>query len=205
MRVRDHRATQGQHLTLATGQLCGVLLASLLEDGKQCVLLLEARSHVGLRAQSTETKILFDGEFRDNAAPFRHVRNAQSGDGVGTLTDEGVPIRRDAAGTWLDEAADGAQQRRLARTVGPEDRRDGAGRRLNRDVVEGRDGAVGNGEVGNGDHSSTPKYASITAGLWRTSAGVPVAMTLPKLRTTRRSTSGMTKSMLCSTSNTPIS
>src|SRR5439155_1418704 len=93
---------------------------------------------------------------------------------------------------------DGAQRRGLARAVRSEQRDHTAFRHRERHSMEHRGRPVTRMDVlelEQRGHQAAPRYASITAGLRCTSAGLPSAIFLPKSSTTTRSQMPITNAM----------
>jgi hypothetical protein len=81
----DERARHREHLSFTTGQLGGVLLSSLSQDGELFVLFVERRLQRGFLNHCTESQIFFYGEFANDAATFGHVTNSQARNILGPL------------------------------------------------------------------------------------------------------------------------
>src|SRR5207247_10290998 len=98
-----------------------------------------------------------------------------------------------------DRVRHGAERRRLAGTVRSAHGDDLALVDAHRHAVERLHVAVACVDVLQLEQRrhSAPRYASITAGSARTSAGVPSAILRPKLRTWTRSETDMTRFMWC--------
>ena len=117
-----------------------------------------------------------------------------------------LAVQKDLAAA-PDRAGDGSERGRLARTVRAEDCDHRPLGHLERDTTERLDRPVAGlhvAQLEEGVHvpSSLPRYASITSGFVRTSAGVPSAILRPKLSTLTWSEIRITRLMWCSTSST---
>src|ERR1051326_1971082 len=104
----------------------------------------------------------------------------------------------------LLQAQDRFDDRGLTRTVCAEDDPYLAGEDLETSAGDGRHRAIGYVQIGDGEqrrHGCDPRYASMTRGSARISAGLPSAIFSPKLSTTIPSETDMTTFMLCSISS----
>ncbi len=143
----------------------------------------------------------------EGAAAVGNVRDAQARDVLG-----GAPRDALAAEAHLalgpDHAAQRAQRGRLPGAVRPEHGDDRALGHFERDAPERLNRPVAGFDPVEAEqhartaHSSTPRYASITAGSARTSAGAPSAIFSPMSSTQTRLEMSMTTDMSCSISTT---
>src|SRR6185312_14945468 len=148
-----------------------------------------------------ELEVLGHGQLGERAAALGDVRDS------GPRHRLGAAAQRLPAEVDPPRAAHGSrdrpQRRRLSGAVRAEDGDDRAFGNLERDAAQGLHRAVAGLDALEREqraHSSTPRYASITAGSACTSAGGPEAILRPKLSTLTWSEIRITRLMWCSTS-----
>ena len=159
-RLRDDRARNGYALPLSSGELCGAVFRPVCEadpcQGGQrkrpslrvgCAPIDEGLHDVAERGQPGDELEALEHEPDLVVADAREAPVARHADASSV---QGV-----VPGGWRVEAANEMEQRRLARTGGPDDGDGVALGDAKRDVVEGRDGAgahsVALADAGQGD------------------------------------------------------
>ena len=83
-RLRDQRATDGEHLLLATGQQPGLAAEALAQLGQQVEHLVVAGDVTAAR----DAQVLVGGQVVEQRAIFGHQREAAAGDPVGRLATD---------------------------------------------------------------------------------------------------------------------
>src|SRR5262249_15777725 len=161
-------------------------------------------------------EVLLDGHPRKQARSLHDVGDALlQKDGRTEATDRFAgQVYRSLS--WRQESGDRLEQRRLPRSVGTEHRHQLAGLDPQRDSAQHVEASVARVHVVDGEHAGHrcgaspcrpargglsrggPKYDSSTAGLFRSSAGVPSAMIWPMASAYMRLDRPITASMLCS-------
>src|SRR4051794_18345911 len=207
-RLGDERLGEHEHLLLAARQRAPGGVEALAELGAQ----LERVVAAGLRLLARERvrrdlQVVRDGQLRQQAATFRHDRDAGLPDALRPAPGKLLLAERDRAALRAQDACDREDERRLARAVGSEQRGHLAARDRERDVVHHRPAAAGDGQVLDVQHlghaasstSSVPRYARITWPSRSTSAVGPAAMSLPKSSTAVTSQHADTRLMSWST------
>src|ERR671923_202811 len=104
--------------------------ARVLLDDEDAQALLLVPPHVG-----AEPEVLLDRQLREDAATFRHVRDAEPHDALGRRARDRPALEGDRARV-ADETRDGAERRRLAGTVRAENCDDLAFVHGQRDAVQ---------------------------------------------------------------------
>ena len=99
-------------------------------------------------------EILLHGEGGEEAAPFRHPRDAAPGPLPPRARPEGLPFELHAAGRRGDEAHERLQDRGLARPVGPEEPHGLARAHLEGHAAHGLHVAVPDVEVGDAEQGN---------------------------------------------------
>src|SRR5579862_61482 len=203
-RTVEERAGEGEHLLLAAAERPGLLAAPLGQPGEVREDALELRLDRAAPRVRAEAEVLPDGELREGATTFRHVRDAEPR-GRGRAEPVERAAGEDDAACASDGARDRAQRRRLAGSVRAEHGNDGSLVDGERDPVQRAHGPVTRLDVLELEErghaaNSPPRYASITAGSRCTSAGSPDAIVRPKSRTWTCSQTSITSRMWCSTS-----
>ena len=125
-RLRD-RAGDGEHLLLAAGQMAGRQAPEPLQGRKQREDPVEPRA-VDRARPGGEHHVLADGQVAEDGHGFRHVGDAAPRDVGRRAARDVLALEQDAAARCLPEAHDGAQRRRLAGAVAPEQHGDAAPR-----------------------------------------------------------------------------
>src|SRR5687767_12696275 len=123
LRLEHHRARDGKHLLLTTGERAPRLVASLPQHGKVPVHLLQQRLAPRRRhAGSIEpgAKILEHGQQPEHPPIFRHVTDAERGQTVGGQVDEVASLEGQRAAGGAQVAHDGLERRGLADAVAAE-------------------------------------------------------------------------------------
>ena len=148
--------------------------------------------HVGLDAggvaavDRADTQIFLNGELGKDLSCFGNLNKSCLNKLVG-LSGGGLAEKLYRTAGGFHDRGNALEQGGFTGSVCTEDGYDLALLNLKRDASERLDSAVSRGEVINfqnsGHYSSPPRYARITSGFALTSAGVPTAMVLPKLRT----------------------
>src|SRR4051794_14174523 len=194
LRLGHQGAADREHLLLAAGHRAALLTLALLEAREQRVHAVEVLADAGGIAarEGAHLEVLEDAHAREDAPSLRRLGDPDLGDLVAGETLDLGAVEEDAAGPRRHDARDRPQRRRLARAVGADERDDLALVDLERDALERLDRAVEGMDVlddedrlvpvpgaGGGAHAWLPRYASMTRGLVRTSAGVPSAIFSP--------------------------
>ena len=140
-RPRDQGARDHQHLPLAAGQGGRQLPAPVGQRPETVVRLGQRRRPVrpprgeaGPRHHA-DPQVLLDGELGDDALPLGNVRDPGSGHVLRAAPGPVGAVEQHPAAAGLDHPADRAQQRRLARAVGAEHRRDRSRARRDGDAI----------------------------------------------------------------------
>ncbi len=107
--------------------------------------------------REAESQVLFDGEPRKDLASLRDVPEAEARALVRRESRHVGAVEADRAGARRQQSREALEQRRLAHAVAAEDRRDSAGRRLERDVAQRVAAAVILVEAGNRQHDQRPR------------------------------------------------
>src|SRR5436190_7619698 len=200
-RASHQRAPECEHLLLAAGERAGLLVAPPVEHREQGEDALDILLRRAPPRVTAETEVLPDGELGERAASLGNVRDACAGRTFRRAqllpAEPDVPVSP-------DRARDGTQRRRLPGPVRAKDGHELALADVQRNSVERAHRPVASLDVAELEqaHAAVPRYASMTAGLVRTSAGVPSAIVRPKSRTCTRSAMLITRPMWCSTSST---
>src|SRR4051794_31107591 len=134
-------------------------------------------------------EVVLDGERGEQVPVVRHEHHARLARARRSAGLERCAVDGDGAGVRWEEPGEGEQQGGLARTVGTEERLDGAAFALEVEVAERGGGAVAATEacaLESGGHRPVvaapcawPRYASATSRSARIDAGSPSAMTRP--------------------------
>ena len=111
----------------------------------------------GRPLHAAKDEVVVDAEPTEDAAALGAVRDAQAHDAVRGGARHVDAVVADGPGRRAHEAGDGAQQRRLAGTVGADDRDGLAGADLDGYPVEHTDGAVARVEVDDLKHRATAR------------------------------------------------
>ena len=154
-RPAHQRAADGEHLLLAARQRARELRAPLAQHGKQAIGLVHARRRAARRKSraagqrvAAQLEVVEHGEVAEDAAPLRHQRDARAEDRLGRLAGHVAPVERARGRPPAPmQPGDGAEQRRLARAVGADQRHQLARAHLEGDVAERGDGAVARGRA----------------------------------------------------------
>ena len=155
-RFGHQRATEREHLLLATGQRSGRLTQPLLQAGKHVEdELLDVRPRRRTAgSDGAELKMLGDREVRKDLPAFGHVHDPAAHDLVRIELVEPLALELDRASPRCDDAGDRAQQRRLAGTVRAEHGREAALLDIERNVAQHQRQAVARFELPNAQHAS---------------------------------------------------
>src|SRR4051812_45999708 len=196
LRLRHDRAPDREHLLLAAGHRPALLALALLQAREQRVHAVQVLADA-LRVPARERahlEVLEDRHAREDPPALGRLRDADLGDGVARQPLDLGAVEDDAAHPRRHDARDRAQRRRLAGAVRADERDDLAFVDLERDALERLDRAVERVDVLDDEdrlvavarrdrvavaHAWLPRYASITRGLLRTSAGAPSAIFSP--------------------------
>ena len=201
------RPGHGQHLLLAPREQAGAPPAQRRQRGEQLHGAVHGRGATGPVTGEAEAYVLVDGQVEEQRPILGHVGQAAAGGLVGAPTEHGLAEHVDGAHEWAEDARDGEQRGRLAGAVRSEQRHDLARLDVHAETAHHRHAAVAGREVLDRDEpgfdrrrrhtclraaapswacsspADSPRYAAITAGLARISAGVPWAMIRPKSST----------------------
>ena len=142
-RIAHQRARDRQHLLLAAAHAPAGTVAHLAEIGKQREQLFArpVRRVRPLRL-AADFEIFLDRQVGEDAPLLRHVAEPAAHDRMRRLARDVLAFEHDAARALLDQADDGAEGRRLAGAVAPEQRDHLALADLERDVEQDMRGAV---------------------------------------------------------------
>ncbi len=124
-RTQHQRPRHGEHLLLASGKRAGLLVPPLLqprEIGENPLQILRDRGPILARV-GADTQILFRSQVEKGPAAIGHMGNAEPRDILGGDFFDRLSVEADRAAP-PQHAADCAQQRGLAGTVGAENGRD---------------------------------------------------------------------------------
>src|SRR4051794_33074957 len=214
LRLRHQCARDREHLLLAARQRPRVLLDPVLQhrEEREDAVVFGLLNFVFAQIRP-ELEVVLHRQVREDAATLGHMRDAHRGHRVRLASADRGAVVEHIARFRLEQTADRAQRRRLARAVRADERDDLALLHVETDAVQRGDLAVADRKIVDAEnhaHSSTvsagsPRYASMTTGFERTSAGVPCAIVLPKFSTRMRSQMPITSSMLCSMSRIAMS
>src|SRR4051794_24811160 len=218
--LRHKRAPDREHLLLAARHRPALLALALLQAREQGVHAVEVLADA-LRVAARERahlEVLEHGHAREDPPALGRLRDPDLGHGVARQALDLRAVEHDPSGARRHDAGDRPQRRRLAGAVRADQRDDltlvdlerDALERLDRavegvDVLHEEDGlvAVRRGPVA-GAHAWLPRYASITRGFLRTSAGAPSAIFSPWSSTVMWSETFITTFMSCSMRSTEI-
>src|SRR5205814_3648916 len=149
------------------------------------------------------------GHVREEAVRLRHLDDAELEHVARRGPRDVLAVEHDLPEARLEQSAQRAQHRRLARSVRPDDARDRAALDLEVDALQHIPAAVAADDAAQGQkaHACTassttqpsPRYASSTSGSRWISAAGPAAMRVPLASTITGSHSSATSGMLCST------
>jgi hypothetical protein len=143
-----HCPRQRQHLLLAAAHAAGLLVAAFGQAGKHRVPAVEVGPDAAVVAvDGPDAQVLLDGEIRERAPSLRDVGDPQAGHRFGRTPEDRATTEQDLT-LRVDQAADGAQRRGLAGTVGAEDHRHVPLLDPEIDVVEHPHGPVAAAHVG---------------------------------------------------------
>src|SRR5262249_52044231 len=161
---RHERPPDGHHLLLATGHRPRLLSPALAQDRKQRVDLLEGLAHsrsvvLDVRAH---LEVFEHGHLRKHDAPLGHIGETTAEDEVGSEPADLLAVEANGARARMQEANDGLERGRLARTVGPDDAHDFTGVDVEREAVEDVDLAVPGGDRV-GDEQLGPRHHTASA------------------------------------------
>jgi hypothetical protein len=156
-RRQHQRAGERQHLLLAAAHGAGELIAPFGQAGER----LEAEIKIGLdlrarlRPEGAQQQIFFYRQFREQPAAFRHQRDAEIDDLLGSHSDQvmllAVDFRDDAAFVRAHDAHDAFHQRAFAVAIGAEQSHGLAGLDADRHVMDHAHRAIGGVYVFDGE------------------------------------------------------
>src|SRR3954453_18667286 len=194
-RAGHQRPAHREHLLLAAGHRAALLLLALLEAREERVDAVDVLADPGAVAagERAHLEVLEDRHPREDAPPLGRLGDPDLGDRVARQALDVAAVEDDPPGPRRDDARDGPQRRRLAGAVGADQRDDLALVDLERDALQRLDRAVERVDVlddedrvvavrrggAPGGHAWLPRYASMTRGFARTSAGPPSAIFSP--------------------------
>ena len=176
----------GEHLLFAAAERAGLLFDAFREPGKNGENLLQvgcrflfAFAEVGAHAEVFE-----DGQVGKNHPTLGRLRQPAGDD---LVRGESLDIRAledNLTGGGFEDAGDGAEGRCFSGAVRTNERDDLALGDIQGDPVEGPDGAIRDRKIADLQNALThsaslPRYAAMTAGLLRISAGFPSAILRP--------------------------
>ncbi len=150
----DGRHGESEHLLLAAREVAGPLVAARgqgREGGEGLV------DHVGVALAPAPAlpgrgaQVLLDAQVGEDPLAAGDLGDAEAGDLVGRQVGDVAAVEDDGAAVGLDHAADGPQQRRLARPVGADQGDDLALADLDLDVGEHGDAVVADAELADGE------------------------------------------------------
>jgi hypothetical protein len=200
-RLDDERAGDRQDALLAAAEAAGELAAPGAEQREPLVDLLDRRADRARVAEAVaaEHEVLVDRHLGEEAAGLGDEADPAPHDLVGPAAVEGLAAQPDAARERADVAEDRLQQRRLSRSVRPDDADDPPGRHGERDALQDLQPAVAGADVVDlEDHARAaplPSSASTTRSSRRIASGAPSAIFSPWSMTTILSQSRITKFM----------
>ena len=130
----------GEHLLLTPAQASRGLLEPLAENGEGRRGTLDRLVDLALGGEQVE--VLAEAERREDAPSFGYVADARPSDLVGFPVGDVLTLEHHLAARRPQEARHRAEERRLARPVGAEQRHHGSGVAVQRHVAQHRDLAV---------------------------------------------------------------
>ena len=145
-RVGHQRPADGHRLLLTAGKLLGALGPPVLHPGEQLVDPLD-RPRSLPRVGRADLQVLLDRERSEQPPALRHHDDPADGPAFGPDPGHVLAVVPDRALGGLVQAGDRAQQRRLARPVGADDRVHLAREHPQRDVVQGPQLPMVHGQV----------------------------------------------------------
>ena len=143
---------------------------------------------VGVNLQSvvtdicTHLQIFCHGEAGEYATPFWHQRQAVVYALVRGDVVQGFAVVVNFSCRWMQQSGQRLERGGLARAVAADKRNQFAGGYGQVNAFQRLNAAVTDFQIFNFQQvhaASPPRYAAITAGLWRTSSGTPSAIFLP--------------------------
>src|SRR5690348_15272216 len=204
LRPGHQRTADREHLLLAAGHRAGHLALTFLEPGEKVVDAIKVLGDFRAASPvSAQVKVLPHGHSREAVAPLGGERDAPDDDLVRRYAGDVLPGEHDRPGAGRGESGDGTQGSGLARPVRADQRDHLARIDGQRDAFQRLDRAVVGMDVRNleqGHDACFQRYASITPGSARTSAGSPSAIFLPYASTVTRSETPIITFMSCSIS-----
>ena len=126
-RLREERLGEGEHLLLATGEVAGVVVPALAQDREQVEHLVGRSTQVGrvaLEQPARDAQVVLDGQTREHALAAWHLDDTLCRNLLRRRVGRVAAVEDDRPTRRGREPGDGAQQRRLARTVRAEQRDD---------------------------------------------------------------------------------
>ena len=154
-RVGHQRPADGHRLLLAAGQLRGPLGPPVPHPGEQLVDPLD-RPRALPRVGRADLQVLLDRERPEQPPAFRHHDDPAGGPALGPDLGHVGAVEQDRALGRAVQAGDRAQQRRLARPVGADDRVHLAREHPQRDVVQGPQLAMVHGQLADLQYRARP-------------------------------------------------
>ena len=140
-RLSHQRAADREHLLLTAAQKAGALVDALAQDREHLEDLVAQPPLAGAvaRRERAEPEVLTNRQIGEHAAPLERLRDAERHQArrvgaLGRTSVEADVTRDDRAAVVGEQPADGAQKRRLAGTVGADERDRFAGADVERDV-----------------------------------------------------------------------
>ena len=190
--MRHERASDREHLLLATGERARELLLALLETRKELVHPRHVAVHVAQIAARVRPhhEVVEHDHSREEPPSLGRLAYAEAHDLVRLRIRDVAAVEHDAAAGRVHEAGDRAQRRGLPRAVGADERDDLARRNGERHAAQGLHAAVEDVDPihleercrrrRRGRHQCCfPRYASMTRWSLRTCSGVPSAIFSP--------------------------
>ncbi len=145
--ARHEGAADGEHLLFAAGEGAAGLAEAFLEAGEEAVDAVEVLLDGVVAGVGAHEEVFVDGEAVEDAAAFGYVGESEADDGVGLEAVDALAGEGDLAGSWADDAGDGAEGGGFAGTVGADEGDDFAFFDVEGDAFDGEDGAVAGVEV----------------------------------------------------------
>ncbi|KAI3478981.1 hypothetical protein L1887_59004 [Cichorium endivia] len=148
-RAAHQRAADGQHLLLAARHGAGALAGAILEAREQFEDMLHARVDGGaVLEKAAHFQVLGHRQVGEDAPPLGRDGDALAHDLVRGQLGDVLALEAHGAAAGARRAAEGHEQRGLARAVGADQRDDLAVVDMQAHAVHGADGAVVGGQIG---------------------------------------------------------
>jgi hypothetical protein len=142
LRAAHERTAYRKHLLFAARQRAACLPGALLEAGEEIVNPVDVRREVIMTHIRTYTQVFVNRQVGENAAAFRHERDAAAHDDRGILARNIFAFKFYNAALGLHEPRNGAKRGAFTRAVGADEGDDIALWYVEADALDGLDTAV---------------------------------------------------------------